>query len=169
MRVTYLLILCVGFSCSSKNPASEAELGVSSTQKEGNTDLQQADPQIALDFINAYLANDNSDHQRMEIREWVSQNALVTDQFKVELVDLISKAWERDPEYGLGYDPILMAQDSPEQFELSAFNAENGLVRVNGVRWKDFDLSLKVVLVDGKTYVDGCGEINMEPQYQVER
>ena len=145
----YFMILLLAFACSNKETASQGKADVPIDQTEEHTTSEPADPEIALDFINAYLANEGPEGQGLEIREWVMKSTLASDRFKKELIELITQAWERDPEYGLGYDPLLMAQDSPEQFELSDFNSESGIVEVNGVMWKDFDLTLKVILMDG--------------------
>ncbi|HAA17121.1 MAG TPA: hypothetical protein DCE41_37575 [Cytophagales bacterium] len=121
------------------------------------------DTQVALDFINAHVANQNKLGKREELRVWTKASAYVTATFKASLVEMIDAAYEANPDVGLGYDPILDAQDYPEKgFTLRTFDPESGTVTLQGIDWEDFTVTLRLVLQDSETLVDGCGRINMK-------
>ncbi len=61
-------------------------------------------------FITAYLA---SDHELDRRREWIEQNQWLTENFIDRYTQLMQQAYQDDPELGLGFDPILNAQDNP--------------------------------------------------------
>lgn len=162
----YFLILFLLSACTSKQKDQVEELETSQPEQESPT----LDSQVAVDFINAYVNFCNSMSDEITITEWAESSQLATSQFKNELKNLLEKAWEEDPEYGLGFDPIIDAQDYPDEgFKILAFDEETGYVLVVGKNWEDFTLNIRVTNQNGKTLVDGCGVINMPEEMRVER
>jgi hypothetical protein len=64
----------------------------------------------------------------------------VTVGFKVELKRIIDEAEKNDPELGLGFDPVLDAQDNPSKFEID--NTDSEYLIVKGVKWADFEIEI---------------------------
>ena len=108
--------------------------------------------------------------EAVDIREWVITSELVTDNFKTELVNMINEAFEREPDYGLGFDPILDAQDYPEEeFLLSNYDSTLSVATVNGKQWTSFVLNIKLTNQNDRTLVDGCGVVNIPEEHRAER
>jgi hypothetical protein len=119
-------------------------------------------PEVAANFINSYIENIDKRSERIEIRKWTQASELVTDNFKSQLDSMITYAFEREPEYGLGFDPIIDAQDYPDGgFQLLNFDESTGLATVNGIEGPSFHIPVMLVSIGGRTLVDGCGAINI--------
>lgn len=162
----YILIIFQLSACNSKQQ-DQAEEKVAISPTEVN---QELDPQVALDFINTYVDYCNRMNDEISITEWIESSQLVTLNFKEELKKLMEEALEEDPEYGLGFDPILDAQDYPDEgFDILEFDEETGYVTVVGKSWEDFVLNIRVVNQTGETMVDGCGVINIPEELRAER
>jgi hypothetical protein len=133
----------------------------SCTAKQTKT-TEHPNPQVGVDFLNAYIANCNKYENAVDILEWSKANSFSTKIFKTELEAIVKKAWKEDPELGLGFDPILNAQDYPDEgVELLEFDSETGYLTVKGVDWDSFQVKMRMIIKDGKTMVDGSGVINM--------
>ncbi|MEW7292872.1 hypothetical protein [Aquimarina sp. 2304DJ70-9] len=127
---------------------------------------QNTNSQIAVDFINSYIENNSN----LGIIEWTKASPLVTESFKKELENTITKAWEEDPELGLGFDPIFDAQDYPDKgVKLLKFDPKTGYVIVKGIKWNSFNLTLRIITENGKMLVDGSGIINIPEDKRSER
>lgn len=125
-------------------------------------------PEVAANFINSYIENVDKRSERIEIRKWTQASELVTDNFKSQLDSLITDSFEREPEYGLGFDPILHAQDYPDGgFHLLNFDESTGLATVNGIEGPSFHIPVILVIIDGRTFVDGCGAVNIPKELLV--
>lgn len=117
-------------------------------------------PDVAVQFINDYVSF--CSQQVDSENNWIAENKLLTDNFKASYIKLIESAFKEDPELGLGFDPILDAQDYPDQgFKLLRYDHDTGFVTLEGKDWADFILVLKVVKQKGKWLVDGAGVINI--------
>ncbi|QNR26091.1 hypothetical protein H4K34_15920 [Croceimicrobium hydrocarbonivorans] len=159
-NLAILFVVLTMFSCQttgSKNESSEA------------AKTQQSEPnfEAALKFINDYLDFINGPKSELAYFEWLDQRNDVTLGFKNELKRIIDEAERADPEYGLGFDPILDAQDSPDEFVLDTTDSE--YLTVKGKDWPDFKLTLKVKLVNEKWLVEGSGIINIPENKRIER
>lgn len=116
------------------------------------------------------MENVNKMREAVEIRKWVNSSQLVTHNFKTDLVNMINEAYEREPDYGLGFDPILDAQDYPEEgFLFSNYDSISHIVSVTGKQWTEFALNIKLTNQNGRTLVDGCGVVNVPEELRVER
>jgi hypothetical protein len=157
-KITAIILIAFLLGCMSNTSETSKTI---ETEKIVNT----LKPQVAIDFFNAYIANCNKYENAIDIIEWTKASTYATSSFKKELETLVEQAWKEDPELGLGYDPILYAQDYPDEgVELLDFNSETGYLTVKGIKWESFQVSMKVLNENGKTLVDGCGAINMSKE-----
>lgn len=147
-------------SCNSPNTKKEAE----STE---TLPTKEIDYQVGLIFINDYLEFLYNFDEKSNRVDWINQRKDVSTKFKTELKTLEDAAEKENPEYGLGFDPILDAQDSPSKFEIESKN-ENYLI-VRGVDWPDFRLTIKLVHDRENWLVDGAGVINVPKDQRIER
>ncbi len=122
---------------------------------------------IAIKFINDYLDYINDLQSEIPLIEWVQNRTDITTEFKIELKRILVEAEENDPELGLGFDPIIDAQDNPNEFELDKTDSE--FLIVKGKDWPDFKLTLKMKLVGAKWLVDGAGIINVPENKRMKR
>jgi len=139
-------------------------------QKTDETINQQNKPdyEIALNFINDYVNYQNSKKKNNSDSLWVNQNPLLTSSFKQQYNLIIQSALPDDP--GLGFDPIVNAQDYPDKgFEIMLEEPNSGFLSVKGIEWSDFLLTMKIVENQGKWLVDGCGIINIPTEKQAKR
>lgn len=75
---------------------------------------------------------------------------------------MIDEGWKEDPEVGLGYDPILSAQDYPDKgFEFDSIDQNNNCVFLKGKGEAQFKVVVRVVEKNSKWLVDGAGIVNM--------
>ena len=116
----------------------------------------------ALKFINGYVEIINKTTDKVVINDWIKSNNLTSKGFQSELIKILDEAYMREPEMGLGFDPILDAQDYPDKgFELESFDGKTNYLTVQGKDWPDFKVTMKIIEVDGNWLVDGCGIINI--------
>jgi hypothetical protein len=165
MRVLIITLFSVGlFSCNSGNNANpETSAGI--PEKQVTPDFN-----VALNFINDYAKFCTKADQRSTEAEWIRQNSSLTDDFKNRYRGLLDSAQKKDPELGLGSDPIFDAQDFPEKgFSIVKVDTLNGYVTVAGNDWKDFELVLKVEQENNKWLVDGAGIINIPADKRAKR
>ena len=121
---------------------------------------------LGLRFINDYIQSIG----KMEMVEWIEQNPSTTQNFKSSLRSLVENAEKETPGYGLGFDPILDAQDYPDRgFDLKSIDTNTGYVAVVGKDWKDFELTIKLIYFEGKWLVDGSGIVNIPQEKQAPR
>jgi len=123
----------------------------------------------ALKFINGYMENSNKMAGRVDIVEWVNSNNLSTEHFKAQLKKIIDGAYKAEPEIGLGFDPILDAQDNPAGFELETFDEKTNYLTVRGTDLIEFKLTMKVIEENGNWLVDGCGIVNIPDDKRAKR
>lgn len=152
------LIILFGFSI----------LGFNSTRlKTERLKTIQPDYNLALEFINDYVDFLNDSTKEISRLEWVNQHQDLTRHFKTEFTRLITVAEAKDPELGIGFDPILDAQDHPNQFEIDQIDSE--YIIVKGVNWTEFRLTLKLKHSNKKWLVEGSGIVNVPKEKRIER
>lgn len=164
MKKVLILLMAIGLmSCgktepqTTSNPDSpEIEVTEAEVPEEG-TEVSEVDPQTALDFINGYIANILRMAESEDILVWTQNNQDCTQELKDALKKMMDEA---DPEYGLGFDPILDAQDFPEEgFKLLTQNGN--IVTVEGIDIPGFTVNLKMAKTEAGWKVNGCGVVNM--------
>jgi hypothetical protein len=163
MTLRILIILFLGLtiiSCNSTNSKNEpAEL-----EQTQNTEPNY---QVAIQFINDYLDYSNDLKSEIRLIEWVNKRNDVTTEFKNELKRILDEAEKNDPELGLGFDPILDAQDNPNKFEIDKVASEYLVVK--GLEWSEFQLTLKLKYDGNKWLVDGSGIINVPENKRIKK
>ena len=85
----------------------------------GNPDpIPELDGQVALNFMNQYTGYLQSQFPALDetpgMLEWVEAHPDVSVNFKRALSELLEEGEKEAPGYGLGFDPILDAQDFPD-------------------------------------------------------
>ncbi len=158
------LALLLFLSCQTASEESETPTSEDVVE---NTEQSTPDYAVALKFINDY-ANViyNGESVPSEV-DWVQSRNDVTKEFISEIQRIVEEGFKVDPEMGLGFDPIVDAQDLPESFKIE--RAEGEYVIVQGVDWPDFKLTMRLKEVDGKWLVHGCGIVNIPGNKRMER
>lgn len=87
---------------------------------------------------------------------------MLSANFKKSYKAIIEDAYKADPEIGLDFDPVLNAQDFPEEgFTISKIDSTSNYVTVKGIDWDDFNVTMRVISENGKWLVDGSGIVNI--------
>jgi len=121
--------------------------------------------ETARKFMNEYKAycdTGSSGKSKSAVVQWVQKNPSVTDAFKSAHKKLILNGWKKDPEVGLGFDPIFDAQDYPDKgLKIQACDHRSGLVTLRGVDMDEYKVVVKVIKTGKSPLVDGAGAVNM--------
>ncbi len=129
--------------------------------------------EVANRFMNDYknyMDNVIANKTEESTSEWLKKNANVSENFKKSYEKLVAKAIKNDPELGLDFDPILDAQDYPDQgFEILSCDEKAKLVTLKGKGWEDFHVVVKVKRVESNWLIDGAGVINIPKNKQATR
>lgn len=169
-RLIFLLAILLLTSCGQEDKTEKSRntetLKDTSTQalpiKTLETNNTTTKFEKALTFINGYIDNCNKMGEAIDIVEWVHSNDLTTNDFKIELKRILDEAYEEEPEVGLDFDPILDAQDFPEEgFELESAEEKTNYLTIRGKDWNEFKLTIKLIEKNGDWLVDGCGIVNI--------
>lgn len=169
-----VILLLVGFTISCRDKKStdtqNVEIGYLQNKEEEHTqsenyklgEIENQKAEVALEFCRQYLASPLGDGEyHDELMDWLDSNDMTTPNFRKTLDLLLSKAYEQEPELGLGYDPILDGQDYAQSYELGYYDEENDYFVLTGVGEENqFKVKIRVVEIDGRLLVDACGEIN---------
>ena len=131
-------------------------------------DLKKSDAEIAVRFLNDYVIYCDNRNSNKNLFQWIDDNTLLTTKFKVTHKKIIEDAEKTDPELGLGFDPIFDAQDYPSGFVVKSID-NTGFVTLEGEDWQDFVVTVKLVYIDSKWFVDGAGIINISKDKQARR
>lgn len=140
-----------------------------SAQELGKKANTAEEANVAMQVINEYVVFCSQSTESAD--DWVAKNKLLTHKFKTSYKKLVESALKEEPESGLGFDPILDAQDYPDEgFELVNYDHKKGFVTLRGKDyWSNFILVMKVVKEKGKWLVDGSGVINIPRKMQAKR
>jgi hypothetical protein len=118
----------------------------------------------------AYCDTGSDGKSKSAVVTWVQKNQGVTDAFKSAHKKLVLDARKKDPEMGLGFDPIFDAQDYPDKgFKILACDDRSGLVTLQGVDWADYKVVVKVIKTDNRLLIDGAGVINIPKKSRAPR
>lgn len=131
---------------------------------------EKPDTTVALQFINSYVQLALSESKTRPLpATWIQNNNLLTTSFKKQYQAIVDEATKDDPN-GLEADPILDAQDMPQQgFVMKDLDPATGYLTVRGKDWENFELTMKLVQQNGKWLIDGSGYINIPENKQVKR
>lgn len=121
---------------------------------------------IGLNFINDYISNIGN----LGMVEFIEENPSTTMKFKKTLKKMVDDAEKEAPGYGLGFDPVLDAQDYPDKgFNLQSIDTIAGYMRVVGRDWESFVVTIKLIKENNKWMIDGCGMVNIPIDKQSSR
>ena len=160
--VYYTLIGCfILTSCTNINTTSNSSKEQPKVENKITTDNEDID--IALQFIKEYIDFTNpTNNSNLTTDEWIEKNQVLTANFKKEYKLLLKKALEDNPELGLEFDPILDAQDFPDDAYTKANSiAYNGYIKMFSKTMKDYYILVKIIDQNGVKMIDGCGAINI--------
>ena len=117
----------------------------------------------ALSFINSYVANCNKLNTAIEVSEWVNKNELVTNRFKEELKRIIDEAKKTEPDIGLEADPLFANFGYPVRgYVFDSMNDNATIITLSGKDEPQFELLIKVVIINNLCLIDGCGIVNIK-------
>ncbi len=152
----YLPILLILFACGSP------KLEKSKTTE--TPAFKNEDTLVATQFLNSYVELQNKRVSRLETMEWINANELLTEEFKDTYLKMQDDALKTDPELGLDFDPIVNAQDYPEEgFMISTFSSKTGEAVLIGKEWNTFNVTLKLKMVGDKCLINEAGVIHPKP------
>lgn len=134
----------------------------------------EMDVQIALNFINQYTGNLQTHFPALDqapgMLEWVQAHPDSSDDLKAVLKKMLEEAEKEAPGYGLGFDPILDAQDFPDDnFILQEMDPASGYLTVASPSWEEFKVRMRMKWEKGKWWVDGVGVVNIPEEEQSPR
>lgn len=111
----------------------------------------------AMKFINGYVKA--SYNRNWDAVKFVNSSPLVTKNFKRTNAKMISDGFKENGEVGLGADPVIDGNDTPESYTVKSAKADGDTAAVVLIGPKDYPTQLKVRLVksDGKWLVDASG------------
>lgn len=117
---------------------------------------------IALGFIIDYARYkfEGIDIEK-ELNDWANKNKLVTQNFRASLEKLLRDAYSEDPNYGLGSDPIIDAQDIATK-GFFIYQAGKDLVIISNEYLPDMRIPVKFAQVGDKWLIDGAGIVNID-------
>ncbi len=151
MRLFVLILLPAILSCGSEQSTDQQQPSVVSSNRETAV-------QTALQFVNDYVAYNDSAGVRASSVDWLFAQPNVTETFKQKLKEAVEAA--QVEESGLDADPIINAQDFPEQgFEFDSCDSAAKFIVVRAIGQPEFKVTVKVIEQQGKFWLDGCGEI----------
>lgn len=156
LKSIFFLSILALLSCSN---APEKEDSFS----ENNIQENYIDIEVASKFLNQYANRDFS----IDMEKWVKDSEMTTENFQKALRKLMEEAWQENPELGLGFDPIINGQDTPDDgYDLENYDPLTGYAIVSPNGWEETKIPVKLVNVNGKTLVDGCGIVNIPEDMQ---
>ncbi|UUC45414.1 hypothetical protein [Flavobacterium cerinum] len=148
---------------------------VSCQPKKDNTDNSKeqkatVDYTVAVKFISDYVTTLEKNKDENTTIQWIANNGMLTADFKNRYKELMDNARKDDPELGLGFDPILDAQDYPDKnYVIQAIDSVTGFVTVSSNDSEDFQVILKVVSDGSQSKVEGSGVINIPEDQRAPR
>ena len=154
-------VICRALSNRDKRRMKRERKAYRKKEKEKKlSEAQNPNYDVALEFIDNYVNFLNDKDIETGLLEWIDRQPTLTDKFKSELNELINKADDQNPGIGLGFDPILDAQDYPEQ-GLKIEKTDSNFLILKGENWPDFKLIMKLKYQNKKWLVDGSGIVNI--------
>lgn len=142
MKKLFLLVLAVALSLP--------------VRADDNTDATK----VVNSFYASYIAAIN---KAKDSDKLVQKSSQLSPAFKKAYADLMAKALKKDPEVGLGYDPIIVGQDFPDAgFAVTSITLKDATgSAVVSSKDKSFKkaIPLKLVKLDGKWLINGIEKL----------
>ena len=171
MKIRHVYIFILGLflifcGCNSNHTTKETK-PVKKEKEQLNYQVEKPNYLVAVKFINDYQDFITSRHH-MDMLDWVESRSDVSDALKHKLKILIEEKKKNEPEYGLGFDPIIQGQDIPDS--LLVLRKEGEYIVFSGSRdWPDYEVTLKLKQIDRNWLVDGSGIVNIPKEKQSKR
>jgi hypothetical protein len=164
-RTLILLFVTICFTAYTQNTEKTNQEFSKHSEVAIESNLQD----VAISFIDSYVKNCNKMKEALSCVDWANSNELSTKNFKAELNRIVSEANKKDPEYGLGFDPIFDEQDYPDSFEVDSIDLSSNYIVVKGKNWTDFKLAMILIKENNIWLVEGCGIINVPKEKRIKR
>ncbi|MRI63940.1 DUF3828 domain-containing protein [Ornithobacterium rhinotracheale] len=157
-----LIVFSTIFSCGKNKKQESLQELQNTTNVLSEKNIETSAEKIALNFADSYTQFMRNDVDFSETKKWIEQNEEVTAAFKKSWIDMLEQAEKQNPEMGLDFDPIINAQDVPDDgFEVVSFDEKTNIVTLKAKDTTDFTLKLKMVNQNNRWLVDGSGVVNM--------
>lgn len=111
---------------------------------------------IAVAFVSRWVRHSGTDAEQLH---HLASDARIAPELLQAHRSLLDSARRADPELGLGFDPILDAQDNPDSGFLSGAVDPAGYVRVNGP--DGFAVTVRLEPQDSRCRVTGAGRLRI--------
>jgi hypothetical protein len=132
-----------------------------------NDDVVKVAESFYAQYYKEYLHKPAKGNSDKALIRWVAANPNLSDTFKQGLRQTLLDARKAEPEMGLGYDPILMAQDYPDKGyrakDIQVTGDKASLV-MEGIDAPDFKILVKLVNSANKWKIDSIGEVPTSPK-----
>jgi hypothetical protein len=125
--------------------------------------------QVALEFSNSYVGflNTPSKWSGQWPKDWIQSNKHLTADFQLSYKTIMNNAFKKDSDFGLGFDPILDAQDYPDNgFVVAECSTASRRVSLQGKEWKSFKITAQLKKSNNQWFVDQMGVVNNETYLQ---
>ena len=170
MKIIYALLIPIVLCSCNTSSKNEVKNNKPIENNQSKTAETKTDYTIAVNFMNNYVDYISDTIGKISDDEFIKKNKFVTQQFKDRYKTIIDSANKAEPEVGLDFDPIIDGQDYPDKgFKIKSIDEKNGFVTLSGIDWTDFEVAVKVVNENNKTFVDGSGIINIPTNKQAKR
>lgn len=162
-KSTFLFLLSLTFfSCTKKLKNHHIQIIEKSTtvttDKPTEKEILKLKKQIALDFINGYVKNQNNRKNSLRSDIWIENSNLASQWLKTT-----TKAFYSSTEY-IDFDPIFNAQDYPEQgYEIESI--KNDIVIVRGINFTSLKDSIKLIKFEDRWLVNNIGIFKNTPHF----
>lgn len=113
---------------------------------------------IAAKFVNDYVAFLKEDKSDVDLKNWIATKSVTENfinAFNKTLADTNSK-----------FDPVINSEEIPEKGFQVISNDDQDYVTLQRVSNPSYTIKVKMVQVDGKWKVDGCGAVNIPTDKQ---
>lgn len=161
-KIILISLFFIAISCGSKS--QDKDKSAHNVTESGDVSVDNS-ADVAQHFLNQYIENMFHFESYADIVDWIESNDYVTADFKNEYTHLVNKAYEKDPQMGLVFDPIIDAQDFPsEGFEVESYDSITKLVVLKWKNWEEFKVHAKIKQINEVWKFDGCGVINMQEE-----
>jgi hypothetical protein len=116
-----------------------------------------------IDYLNKMMAKKTT----ITMDQWVEKNNKITNNFKSSYKKIIDEE-KKEGNEGLGADPILDAQDFPDE-GTALDRCDDNFVMLKGKVWERFKVVVKIIKTERGWMVDGSGIINIPKDKQAPR
>lgn len=124
---------------------------------------------VAKNFTDAYIQHLKAPQLWSDSwpKNWVQANQYLTSDFKLSYKTIMQKAFDNDSDFGLGFDPILDAQDYPAKgYSVLSCDNVNHSVLLQGKQLTSFTVKAKLKKMRGQWLINQMGVVNNKSYIQ---